>query len=229
MTKPSPSRPLDTFEQRLLAELTTVVVQRAQDLGTDPAPGDASPVPARRPARRRLLPVTAAATIVGTATAIGLLHLGSAEPAYAVEKRPDGTVMISMSDLNRLDGLPDRLKDVGIAARIVPMTASCREPRPTKVFNETPTIYVLGSYPVQPGSRITVWVAPGAVPPGHYFVIGKATNAGPDGNMTVLDEGITSGPQTCIPMPPPAEPGPGQSSPPGAYLPDPANPSTPSR
>ncbi len=91
----------EKFEDRLLAELTTLVEQNAQQQ-PDPAPV------MRRRGRRPMLLAGAAAIIaaIGIVVLPGVLRGGHGSPsAYAVEKRPGGSVSFSVSGLIRDTGI----------------------------------------------------------------------------------------------------------------------------
>jgi hypothetical protein len=210
MIKSSPSRPLDTFEERLLAQLTTVVAERAQDLAGDPATDGAHRPPALRPTwRRRLLPATAAATLVGTGVALGITQLGpGAQPADAVERLADGSVLISVNDASRLGDLPERLKRVGLLARVVPLTTSCRAPALSPIPEGMSV--VLFSYPRDASDPVRVHVS-GTLPRGQFVVIGVGRIPSAGGELVQMDAGLTAHPPTCLRLRIPASPDPSPS------------------
>ncbi|MFI0816151.1 hypothetical protein ACH4TX_35590 [Streptomyces sp. NPDC021098] len=81
-----------TFEERLLDELKREVALRAAEAG-----------PAPSVARRLVTPrrVGFALAACGAAAAVAVALPGSsATPAYAVEKNPDGTVTLTLDDIN---------------------------------------------------------------------------------------------------------------------------------
>ena len=172
---------LDHFEERLLAELTTVVAQRAEQRPAEPA----------RP-RRRLVPVAAAATAAGSGAVFGIVHLG-AQPAYAVDRQPDGSVLISVNDTSRLDGMPRALKEVGLDAVVVPISASCEQPRldPGK-----PSVWTEILPRVVDGHRLRVKVL-GTVPADQVLVIGVY----PDRTPILMGGADAAHPPTCQPLP----------------------------
>lgn len=179
------SRPPDQlghFEERLLAELTAVVEQRA-----------ASPATAVPGRRRRLVPAAAALLTVVAGAVLAAVHLGlGAEPAYAVDRQADGSVLISINDANRLDGLPQRLKDVGVAAVVVPVSAACTQPRldPARA-----RLWVVLE-PVTPvGGRARIRVLRNNLTPGTVLVIGLAGDHTP----IVLGAAPAAAAPTCQP------------------------------
>ena len=207
MIKSGSSQPLGNFEELLLAELSAVVAQHAADLGTDPVPGGAGPAPAPRRARRLLVPATLAAAVIAAA-AFGVIHTGArtgaAYAAYAVDKQPDGSVLITVRDASRLAGLPARLADVGLPAQVVPITASCPpvrlNPIPESLTLDIDDPAVLDA---KPGTTVHVRVR-GTVPAGQVLVIGVANpGVGPvSGGWTIrLVTGFTAHPPTCLPVP----------------------------
>ncbi|WP_289924176.1 hypothetical protein [Streptomyces sp. S.PB5] len=89
-----------TFEDRLLAELRGEIERREADTQAPAAPAPAAPAPA---ARRRLVTgrrlTLAAATCALAGLAVVLVPGSPADsPAYAVERKGDGTVMLTVKD-----------------------------------------------------------------------------------------------------------------------------------
>jgi hypothetical protein len=116
VVNPTDSR-LGGFEERLLTQLKEEITEVA-------APA--------LPARRRLVPVLAAAAglvavAVGAAAAIGVFS----SPAYAVDREPDGSIRISIREYTDPKGLERKLNGFGVSAVIdyVPSGMRCKEPR----------------------------------------------------------------------------------------------------
>lgn len=198
MIKSRPSPPLGDFEERLLSHLTTVVAQRAHDLAGEPATDIADRTPAvRRTWQRRLVPVTATATLVSTGVVVGIaLMAPDAQPAYAVEKLPDGSVQISVNDTSQLEGLTERLKVVGVGVRVVPFTTSCREPALPPAKTDVAVVIQAAE---RGTTRIRVYRP---VPAGQFLVIGIGSIRTPDGDTAyVAPAGLTAHPPTCQPAP----------------------------
>lgn len=93
---------LDTFESALLAELRDHVAER-------------SAAPSVRPFRRRLVAVAAAAAVA--TVAVGAVGLRSS-PAFAVQREPDGDVVVTIRQLSDAAGLERALADQGITAEV---------------------------------------------------------------------------------------------------------------
>ncbi|HVQ95554.1 MAG TPA: hypothetical protein VMU51_31290 [Mycobacteriales bacterium] len=200
MIKSGSPQPLGNFEEQLLAELSAVVAQRAADPGPDPAPAG-GPAPGRRRARRRLVPATLAGAVVAAAV-VAVVHIGGgARPAYAVDKQADGSVVISLRDTRRLDGLPERLAEAGLPALVVPITASCPPVRltplaPSMSMDLDPVLTA------KPGTTVRVQVR-GTIPAGQILVFGvadAAAVAAADGWVVLVDGGFTTHPPTCLPV-----------------------------
>lgn len=208
MIKSGSPQPLGTFEERLLTELTAVVAQRVADPAADPAADHvadpasdrAAPAPGRRRVRRRLVPATLAGAAVAAA-ALTVVHVGTgAEAAYAVEKQADGSILINVRDSTRLDGLSQRLADVGLPALVVPMTASC----PDVHLDPFPPSVMVILDPVltaTPGTTVRVQVR-GSIPAGKRLVFGVATPAVLSAKSWSLLAygGLTAHPPTCLPV-----------------------------
>ncbi|WP_394277231.1 hypothetical protein [Luteococcus sp.] len=113
-------QPLNTFESRLLDHLQGQITAQ-------PGPAAAP----RRPAVARFgLAVAACVTMV--AGALGLTHL-AAQPAWAVDPHPDGTVTITVNRPEGAAELQQRLEALGISADIQfpPEGQRCRPGRIT--------------------------------------------------------------------------------------------------
>ncbi|WP_244929186.1 hypothetical protein [Nocardioides sp. W7] len=95
---------LDSFEQQLLTELRSVVVQRS-----------ATPTRAPRSRRIRLAAVAAAGTV---AAATGAAVLTGGSPAFAVESGTDGSTVIRILELTDADELEAALAERGVTADV---------------------------------------------------------------------------------------------------------------
>jgi hypothetical protein len=115
------------FEERLLAELRTVVAVRppVQEAG---ARGRRSR--ARQPGwRRRFALVGATAAVLAVAAAAGVPFLtGGSDPAYAVSTNGDGTVTVEINALSDAAGLERKLREAGVPAvvRYLPPGKACK-------------------------------------------------------------------------------------------------------
>ena len=105
---------MNTFEDKLLSELRTVVAER--------------PVDIRRKRPKRVLVGIAACLTLAAGTAVAVPMLGGESPAYAVVTQPDGTVQVRLYRLEDGKELQKRLKAVGIAADVnfLPKGKACR-------------------------------------------------------------------------------------------------------
>ncbi|MEN3360172.1 MAG: hypothetical protein V7637_4154 [Mycobacteriales bacterium] len=202
MIKSKSPQPLGNFEELLLAELSAVVTQRAADLGTDPVPGGAAQAPARRRSRRRLVLAPAAAGAVVAGVVLGVMRIGGgAAAAYAVDKQPDGSVLVTVRDTSRLDGLPQRLADVGLPARVVPITTSCPPVRLNPITSSM-SVAIDPVLNAKPGTTVRVRFH-GTVPPGQFLVFGLATSEAirnAHGWIVAVDGGFTAHPPACLPV-----------------------------
>jgi hypothetical protein len=114
-------RHLDAFEERLLAELKTVVATRTAD--------GAPSRPARVPRRRLVL--SAAAVTTAIAAVVATTFALSGGPAYAVQRDPDGSIHVSVYDYRDPDGLRQRIEAFGVKAVVtyLPAGTACQVPR----------------------------------------------------------------------------------------------------
>ena len=101
---------LDTFERNLLTELRHHVAVRASIAAE----------PARRPRRRWTVAVAGGGLASAAAAAVVVLGIGAAhpDPAYAVESRPDGDVVVTVFDLSDAAGLQGALAAKGVRAEV---------------------------------------------------------------------------------------------------------------
>ncbi|WP_404195645.1 hypothetical protein [Streptomyces tauricus] len=125
-----------TFEDRLLDELKREITLRADELP--------KPVPRRRVTPRRAVMALAASTAVAGAL-IALPSATGGSSAYAIERGPDGSVVLTMLDQNGLfeedqqKELAERLRAEGIHVSIdTPRPGYvCAQPRGKNLLPET--------------------------------------------------------------------------------------------
>ena len=142
---------LTGFEQRLLAELRTVVEQNA-------AP--------RRHTLRRLTAVAAGVALVSGALAVGLGRDGP-PPAYAVERNPDGSVTVTRPDLFEPRQLQEDLTAAGVPARVVLRAPSCWDA--DGVLADQSALQDLPQPPV-PDEEV-FRIRPDLIPPGAFVLV----------------------------------------------------------
>jgi hypothetical protein len=108
---------MNTFEDKLLTELRTVVAERAT-----------TPIAVLRKHPRRMLIGVAACLTLAAGTAVAVPILGSSSPAYAVSTQPDGTVEVKIYRLKDGEKLEKDLKAAGVPAEVnfLPQGKTCR-------------------------------------------------------------------------------------------------------
>jgi hypothetical protein len=109
---------LGEFEQRLLTELTRVVIE---DRSPSPAPAESAPAARVLFRGRRPLALAggvAAALAVAIAAGLPIGGDGGGTPAYAVTEHPDGTVTVEIDALSDAAGLERELAEAGIPALV---------------------------------------------------------------------------------------------------------------
>lgn len=99
----SPSQTLDTFETKLLAELRTAVQVQPE------------PIAFRRRSRAY---AAAAAAVAGIAAAIAVPLTSGGSPAFAVQDKSDGSVVVTIDRLEDAAGLQDALAAHGLPATV---------------------------------------------------------------------------------------------------------------
>jgi hypothetical protein len=149
---------MSTFEDRLWSQL---VYDHAEHMHL---PATTVRANRRRPA---LITGTALATAgVVAAIVLAISASASAPPAYAVTTNRDGTVTVTLKDVQAITALNAELTRDGIAARAVPLTADC----PIHGFpNPMPT----GTNP----STYTITIVPAQIPAGYTAVLAVGENA----------------------------------------------------
>lgn len=102
---------------RVLAEAPSVTVRPDGSAGL------------RGPRRRLAVALSAAAAVLSIAGTLFVWF--DSEPAYAVERLPDGTIKIRINEYRDPKGLQRRLERLGVKAVIdyLPFGTTCREPR----------------------------------------------------------------------------------------------------
>ena len=87
------------------------------------------PLPSARLARKwsRRAVLTTAAMVAAVFAVVTVLTLSgsSASPAFAVTSTSDGGVVVTLDDLTGVAGANAELSQLGVRAKVVPMTASC--------------------------------------------------------------------------------------------------------
>jgi hypothetical protein len=186
-----------TFEDQLLDELRAVVAAR-------PAPELVAPPRARRaPVGRLALAGTAlAATAAGVFVAAGG---DPATPAYAVDRRSDGSVTVEIKSLRDAAGLQEKLRAAGINAVVeyTPFGKTCREPRgrPATAGGRHSMGMRTGE-----GGATTFTIPRGDVGAGQTLVITASTGASASSVGTAIVEGPVA---PCELVDAPALPAPG--------------------
>jgi hypothetical protein len=82
---------------------------------------------AKRQSRRtrRWIAAAAAVTVLGTGALAASTYFGGAPPAYAVVDNPDGSVTLTVRELEAFDAATAELRKRGIRASAVPMRKDC--------------------------------------------------------------------------------------------------------
>ncbi|ONI71024.1 hypothetical protein ALI144C_51665 [Actinosynnema sp. ALI-1.44] len=75
--------------------------------------------------RSRYVWVAAGAVALAGAAIVGTTLLGSSPAAYAVNKNADGTVTVSIKDIQSIEPANAKLRELGVRAKAVPTTSSC--------------------------------------------------------------------------------------------------------
>jgi hypothetical protein len=166
------------FEDRLLAELRQVVAER-------PASGVRA-APRRRPTRLVVGSVTATAIVAGAVLAATLSWGGDVTPAFAVDRKPDGTITVKINRLSDAAALEAKLRAAGVSA-VVHFAATpakiCRPPGKASVPRAAGPVHVASSVSAAPGRPATFSITRNMVRPGQTLLM--TTGAGKPGPDTL--------------------------------------------
>jgi hypothetical protein len=122
--------------------------------------------------------VVAAVFIV---VAVVALSGSSASPAFAVTSSPNGGVVVTLDDLTGVAGANAKLSQLGVRARVVPMTASCTNHLSVSYMgiaeSPAPTIKLI---PSEIAPTATIVLAAAQTGPNHVeMAIGKVSGPAP--------------------------------------------------
>ncbi|KAA2252461.1 hypothetical protein F0L68_36085 [Solihabitans fulvus] len=86
--------------------------------------------------RGRPVWIAAGAVALAGAAIAGFAAWGGNSPAaYAVTKNSDGTVTVSIKDIKAIDQANAKLREFGVRAKAVPMTANCANPGSADLYH----------------------------------------------------------------------------------------------
>jgi hypothetical protein len=82
---------------------------------------------AKRQSRRarRWVGIAAAVTVLGTGALVASTYFGGAPPAYAVVDNPDGSVTLTVREVQRFEEATAKLRERGIPAAALPLRENC--------------------------------------------------------------------------------------------------------
>lgn len=201
--------PSTNFEERLLAELRAVVVERGAEEAAS-ASASADP-PARRWAPKLALG-TGAVCAAAAAALIVTGGGGGTTSAYAVEPQANGDVSVEIRSLKDADGLEQALQKAGIPADVNYLATgmACREPRFQPATAWAPdggtapgAGKVTSSLSQASGGGATFTISRDAVGPGETLVLTAAPGPGGAGDSLSMEvaEGAVA---ACRAVPAPA-------------------------
>lgn len=81
----------------------------------------------RRKRTRRWVGVAAGVAVLGAGALIGPAYFGGTPPAYAVVDNPDGSVTMTIREVQRFEEATAKLREKGIPAVAVPLRPDCTE------------------------------------------------------------------------------------------------------
>jgi hypothetical protein len=156
------------FEDRLFAE----IVEQHGALLAQPPVHVAAP-PRVRPLRRRG-PIAALGLAIAAGIAalvIGLAH-NAGTSAYAVVTNPDGTVTVTIREIEGAAPASDRLAMLEVPVRVAPVTAGCPVTREQLPSVQLPPSEARKIYAPEPGpDGFSARIDPAAVPPGDTVLL----------------------------------------------------------
>jgi hypothetical protein len=179
---------LGGFEERLLAELREVVVERGSD-AEHRRPGHRGRR-AVRPRWRVAMAVGCAAIVAGIGMTRLLSHYGDGTPsAYAVTRSANGSVTVVVRSLRDASGLERALRADGVPAVVAyaPPGKTCR-------FGGVHSVRMPGRYATRiggSGGEVRFTIQP-RIPPGDTLVI-TTSGTGPAGARRAVFGGVSIG------------------------------------
>ena len=126
----------------------------------------------RRLRIRRWMGAAAGVVVLGTAAVIAPVYFGGTPPAYAVVDNPDGSVTLTVREVQRFEEATARLRERGIPAIAVPLREGCVE---TGRSLQVPVAAVDFEFTAKE-SKITI--TPDRIPPDATVVLATDIGAG---------------------------------------------------
>ncbi|WP_067807864.1 hypothetical protein [Actinomadura formosensis] len=190
---------MQTFEDRLLAELKDVVAARTTSAPVDP------PILTTW-WRRAGLAAAAVATAVGMAIGIPVLNGDRASKANAVVRDPDGSIRLYIRDYRHPEVIASRLRALGVPAVVdfVPNDKNCRTPRGNITDNDGTLVTIMR--PEDDGSDGAFnRIHPDRLKPGQTLVLEVGfTHFGRGASAAWMLAGAATGPvEPCVLVPGP--------------------------
>ncbi|MCP2249353.1 hypothetical protein [Lentzea aerocolonigenes] len=147
----------------------------------------------RRQSRRtkRWIVAAAAVTVLGTGALAASAYFGGAPPAYAVVDNPDGSVTLTIRELERFDEATAKLRERGVPAIAVGLRQDCVE---TGRSLDVPVAAVDFEF-TKEASKITI--TPGRIPVDATVVLATAN----EGDHWIVTGGVYARDQLpgCLP------------------------------
>ncbi|TDD72189.1 hypothetical protein [Actinomadura rubrisoli] len=154
---------MNTFEDRLLAELKDVVVERAT---AEQRPAGAR----RRPVRRLGTAAAVVAAAAGITAAIPLATGEDGDKANAVERRPDGSIAVHLREFNHPERVEARLRGLGVPAQVnfIPSGQKCKPGRAKWIDSRYEHVF---QSPGESAGSSTTIISPRHLKPGQTVAI----------------------------------------------------------
>jgi hypothetical protein len=185
-----------SFEDRLWGEL---VERHGALLAEAPAVALRAPAARRRRVRRVPAIVAAAATILGLVLAL-VIGLGSnrGASAFAVVTNADGTITVTIGELVGVTPADERLEELGLPVRVVPVTAGCPvDPAQLRLARLSPEEF-RGVYQFSGGQGVaSVRIDPSRIPHGDTLML-RATER-PNGVVALRALVVEGAAPACLP------------------------------
>ncbi|SFR13317.1 hypothetical protein SAMN04488564_103991 [Lentzea waywayandensis] len=146
----------------------------------------------RRLRMRRWMGAAAGVVVLGAAAVIAPVYFGGTPPAYAVVDNPDGSVTLTIREVQRFEEATAKLRERGIPAIAVPLREGCVE---TGRSLKVPVAAVDFEFTAKE-SKITI--TPDGIPPDATVVL--AADSGAD--VSIVAGGVYARDQLpgCLPV-----------------------------
>jgi len=152
---------MTSFDDRLWADL---VLEHGDEIRLHPGLTPPHSSNSRRPALRTGAALAAVGLLAGAV--LTFTATKAAPPAYAVTANPDGSVTVTLNDIQAITALNAELARDGLRAKAIPLSATCS----TRGF---PNMMPTGTNP----NTYTITIVPADIPAGYTAIVAASESS----------------------------------------------------